>query len=1634
MKTKTLLSCLVGSVFTLIPSVFADTVYTAGGEGWGAALTVAAGETVVLQAADAEESAWEGAVTVQEGGVLKTSGRLNVSGATAVNAGGQLDVTAGEATFNFGSQTIQGDFLIRAGARVNINRTDALNYGGTDTLHIWGTFNCGTYRQSFGANNRLYLYDGAQVLGVGDGEGGFDFYANGGRMVVSGTSTIEPFVKVRTANTTVNLAMCEGANVTFAGGLRGAATFAQVPATAAEGNASETCQSAVVTVGPNNTFTGALNLSSAGANKVVFAAAPTYAIACADGTALTVEATAEVPLPTITTTGSVTVTGEGPTVLPAAVDYSLVAAGALKVTAPTTLANRLTLGTGGSLMLVGATSAGTLLTVTGGIEVADPHATVVLDARANEPGTYNVLTGLASLTACETSVLAPAGGSASLSFADGVVKATVAGSTLDSALTWRPTDAGNLAWSVEAANWQLDDGTASGFINGLATKFDAQEAAKGVVTVDGVFRPGALSIAARGDYTFAGTGALEGSAPVTITGPGTVVLDGVNFGDQDITVTDATLKLGENAGDYALGTTVGKLTIAGRGVLDLNYNKADSTDAPRNRISHRKVIELKDGGTVLNSTSNSTSGILGNIRVVGSGTIAGTARIDVRNTNHDPECTTTSVLGDENAVLNIANSDQMIGLNSAEINIGRINVKNGGWLRKEATGGTEIIPGGIHIENGGYLGYWNSKTDAGVTVFVDDGIGELGGESATSYLRGPLVIAEGATARSRGGATLDIDGGIQNNGVFESNAGTIRVRSEMSDNFALKMTAGTFNIEANGHGGVLNAEATGGSLAFSHYSGNNAEKMANFTEVNFNRTGGNLDILPQVAGFVDTAATFNITSAASAGPMYVYGPTNTAEYGAKMLIKGSLARVSVGVNNHRAGALELKEGTELETQYFYTGDNGTSPAQGRIIVDAGASVKVLATDIGVRNGHWSGTPQRTANHTMDIAGTVDAATTMTYNPYDAPRAYMVVREGGEYKTKGFSTRVKYAYEDGGAPSSGRMHFKLDGGRLELGDSGLIGGNRVPGVERYDFAAGEFVSTAAWGMDQGTIAFFGHDDLGRAVTFDLGENLVNWNTGLSGASAVTLKGNANFQGTRAVDHVQGALLGKFTVENTGANDLTIGGFFADGLELAEGTTASVAKFGDTDWSFTVGGNHLDMTANSVWPYPYASATPWDVIHRHYAANPRASETGYALRGEFYVAEDQAGPWSFAGNYDDNIRLDVDGTQVFKTTGWQNAEVGTVQLTAGWHAFTIAVYDGTGGMGPGQVTWSDGKAIGFLVGESTSTDSANYTKFSPENLQMRPYVNAMIWSYQNGNGDWETTENWSQIKPQRTTEVMFKNSGASDASEWAPWFSGKANRFAGWFKVDKDQVGDWTFNMGYDDNKILDIDGKRVVNTSAWNVTTTGKAKLDAGWHRWEVRVQDGSGGWGPSAANNGNTLSFIAPGAAEQPWTENNLTLAATLGDIQVLEGTKLAGTVKVNAGATLASTGTQAMPLTGTLTGAGALTGAFAFTGEDACWAVAGSGNKVALEGKTAFESTGKALFDGLKTIRVTFDQKPVCSSYTLAAAGDFTAAEAEKIAVTAAVLAPVSTDYTNAFKATVRNGELVLLNTKPGGLAIFLR
>ena len=1237
--------------------------------------------------------------------------------------------------------------------------------------------------------------------------------------------------------------------------------------------------------------------------------------------------------------------------------------------------------------------------------------------------------------------------------------------------------AAEAVWSTAVAAWTTEGvtGKTPFAAGGNAVFQGAIDAAAATVTVDEDITVGNVTIDTASDIVLGGTNTLAGLGKVTKRGTGNLTLDGVNFDAQEFEIAEGKVTLGMDAGLYSLGTDSGtgggKVTILDGAQFNLNCtNTAGDNANIRLETTQLKTFVIAgagpDGrGAIVNdsldgrTTHNASwSSSFRRIELADDATIGGLDRFDVRGRSGTAATAMGGIFG-PGKKLTIKNTGYF-GLISLPLDVESVLVTEGGVFRPESA--TINAPGGITLDNGTLHGY-STTYPATAPLIVGAGSGALSAESGTTTFNGSVNVAEGATFTVKGGSTVNYNGGLLGGGQVRVENGTHNISGETTvgtfaiaggntylangfdaqSDITLTHTAGGFFMKEGSKAKKINVTLTGGSFGFMPGSGTGPQ----FDEINITSTGGAIDIRPQATGMMDVQGVINVNQ--TAGNTYVYGPGNNAEYGLALTMIGSIAQMNLGYTINNAGDLRLKEGSDLTVKNMHLSTNGSSgkgPAHGRIVIDPGAKVKVTGE---LHVGRWSQNPAVVSVHTVDVGGELDASGIVMFAGYDSPRTETYVRENAVLKVKGITTNDddtespdSWAYGNGVGATEGRHWVTLEGGRFEMGSSGF-NGHRVPGVTKVDLQDGEFVNVnGAWGGAVGYPVFFGYDKLGGSVTFDLASYYVNWNQGLSGASDLTIKGAANFTRSRTDDDkMQGALLGKLTVENTEGNDLRATSAFAGGIKLADGVNAQVAKYSDERYPYAVAGYVIDQVTETAWSYPYASADFWTFANKNYGSNPIRRYTTIATRGEFYVPEDKAGQWTFAGNYDDWIRFDVDGAQVCKSASKCATARGTVELAAGWHKFTLAFEDCTGGSGANGTGWKDNsRSFGFVIGESSSDNGNDYTTFKPgaslggdATLQMRPCVNACVWSWQNGNDNWATTENWSHIKCLDSVEYMHRH--GNDGTDSTGYFNNKkVSRFQGWFKVEENQGGEWSFDMHYDDYKMLVIDGVTLINVGSWGDPTNAKITLTPGWHRWEARVGDNTGGYGPNNDKNKYwTLSYVAPDdSTEKQWIETNLKLAATLGDIAVLEPSGIYKDLELGAGSSLTSSGTMAMPIFGTLKGTGTLDGSFAFAGDSNSWEVNGKYNNRELA-CAKFAAPSRDTFLGLKKINAAFDAKPVCSAYFL------TDAEVPSLVNTDLANVEVSVtggekDYSSKFSLGVFRGRLALMNRTPGGMVLYVR
>ena len=1360
---------------------------------------------------------------------------------------------------------------------------------------------------------------------------------------------------------------------------------------------------------------------------------------------------------------------------------------------------------GASVTVVNPSSTGAMVTTTGAVTIpADSPLAVNVDAQSLTPGTYTVMqaaSGITSLSQFNPTAVVGDGAAATFAVVDGKLTMTIAVSSSVASQTWRPASSADLGWNTTSANWLYDGGATGGFIGYVPAFIDGGESVSGDITVSGAMTAGAITFTGAKDYTLKGDGVIAGGDTVTFGGTGTVTLDGVSFGGQDIVVKDGQkVVLGFGASQKSLGedsgSAGGKVTVKDGGQLNINDTETASTTAsPRHEITHSKIFSIAgegpDGrGALVNDALDGRGDLnpygsqFRRIELEGDATVGGTHRMEVRLRSGTAATATPGIYGPEKRLTVKSTNQYGFGVVSQPIMVGAITIAEGATLRPEAIAESQFsIPGGITFDGGTLHGY-GSTYPATVPLYVTANGGAISAENTTGTFKGPLEVAEGGTLTLKGGNTTTFSGAITNNGTIASTAGTMNFNGAIENNGAILRTGGNayfagpysgapfeqtngdtylangftagdldFSMSA-GHlflkegmrAGVINVSATGGVAGFFTGSGTAPQ----FTEFNVSKAGG-FDIRPQATGMMDVPGKVNVNYG-GAGTIYVYGAARDGQYGMALNLSGSVDTLIVGYDASHAGDLRLKAGSDLTAKKVYTGYNSSGTSHGGIVIDAGA--KLTATS-ELFMGRYGGAPSTMAVQVMDVAGVLDAAGITFNSAYDTPRTETYIREGGVVKANGITmnrtlapskdsqmNNNSWAYGSGVAAAEGRHWLIMEGGRIEMGGGGLLG-QRVPGVTKIDLQNGELVNVkSAWGGSQGFPVFFGYEKLGGKVTFDLDEFFVNWNQALSGASDLTIKGSANLQGTRNDARMQGAMLGKVTVENTAGNDLRVTSAFCGGLTLTNGVNAEVAKYSDERYPFAVAGQVYDSLTVTPWSYPCASANFWNFTKTNYSSNPFGSYSSTAGRGKFYVPAEKAGVWSFCGQCDDWVRLDIDGTQVMKSSDKCVVASGQATLTEGWHTFTVAQQDYTGGSGPSNASgFKNRMAFGFIIGESTSTDGNAYTPFLPGadlgdglTLQVQPLVNACVWSWQNGNGSWNTTENWNHIKCLDSVEYMHRH-GNSGADSTGYFNDKKVSRFQGWFKVEENQGGQWSFDMHYDDYKMLVIDGVTLINVGSWGDPTNAKVTLAPGWHRWEARVGDNTGGYGPNNdKNNYWTLSYVAPDSpTEKQLIETNLKLAATLGDIAVLEPTGIYTDLELGAGSTLTSSGTMAMPIFGTLKGTGTLAGSWEFAGTTNCWAVADASATTAELPAATFAVATPATFAGLKSVKVMFDAKPTRHTYFLTGAiNGLTDADIPAAAIT--VKDAEDGDYSTNFTLTVKNGRLALSNSKAGGTFIIVR
>ena len=163
--------------------------------------------------------------------------------------------------------------------------------------------------------------------------------------------------------------------------------------------------------------------------------------------------------------------------------------------------------------------------------------------------------------------------------------------------------------------------------------------------------------------------------------------------------------------------------------------------------------------------------------------------------------------------------------------------------------------------------------------------------------------------------------------------------------------------------------------------------------------------------------------------------------------------------------------------------------------------------------------------------------------------------------------------------------------------------------------------------------------------------------------------------------------------------------ADGtLRLARPTTTAGLYEGWLDVNF----NTWDDNPNTSIEFTTTAANGACDEGGEINGKPWPSGSTYVYTGYIWNRTSAPVTWTFAENFDDNVRLIIAGQTVLDDRLWDNPTIGTITLDPGPHEFEVRFGQGSGGAGGNVSDWWTDRTVSFMVDFQGrgSTDLANY----------------------------------------------------------------------------------------------------------------------------------------------------------------------------------------------------------------------------------------------------------------------------------------------------------------------------------------
>ena len=610
------------------------------------------------------------------------------------------------------------------------------------------------------------------------------------------------------------------------------------------------------------------------------------------------------------------------------------------------------------------------------------------------------------------------------------------------------------------------------------------------------------------------------------------------------------------------------------------------------------------------------------------------------------------------------------------------------------TGETAIFEGSLEL-NGAITSTAGFIADGSVTLGSGANITSSGAFQIARNA-GPTVAITG-DAVTLSGKEFTI-GGSGNANVTLTGASTLAASCDL---FVARLNGSTSSLNVTGGAVIVQGSmligAAGGATGTATVT-NGSLTVTGLTVGNGNGGTGTLNLAGSTSA---SFRTLDIGNGNGGGTVNISGTASLSG-----TIAGNVGYINVGNSNSGAVALNQSGGSvsfnswmtiglgggsndPANAQYNLSGGTLSSPAGIELGSDHGGTMTISNTGAAavgnVSIGHRSN-----GNGVLNVTGGTLTTNEITVG-HNADNAGGTAN--GVMNLSGGVTTVNgtlfVARNGGGGGSSGTVN--LDGGELKAttisrgaGATAQLNFNGT--VIKPNASTGNFIS----GFDASST-----DVKAGGAIFNTDGKDIGVSTALDGVGALTKTGNGKLTLTGNSSYVGGVNLNTGTLSVRHNNALGTGTVIGNGGIL----------------SFDNSGGAGLIEGRLAGGFNTTDAIPVDAVR---LGTPKANTTNagefgdnttWAYRGSLVVPAGPDVTWTFSKQFDDSMRLLIDGNQLINDTTWNAAVVATVTLPAGEHTFELRAGQGGGGVGP-----NSGWTVGFGI-DTLGRNTADPSFFTP-----------------------------------------------------------------------------------------------------------------------------------------------------------------------------------------------------------------------------------------------------------------------------------------------------------------------------------